>query len=707
MAHRPAKLLSVNVNIGSQITSNTWNCVLSVTPQIHSDSTINGGFYNGTSVVVGDYIATENRGTALQIKTIISQNANTVTCVVEDVENINSIIDENSNGSIIPGDGILFEVINGAPVIYPLPNTLSGSFNGTFPAQLISRFELFNPSGSVQNALTSDMFDVANGVPKLDASGKLPGSKLSGTIDKTIVGLSNVDNTSDLNKPISTFTQNALNLKIDKSSIGINGGVAPLDVNGLVPSNRLPGNVIIAYTDYTSLPDIGEPGKLYVVSSQDKIYVWSGTKYVDITSIQGGETPDVGYTYVAVDQNAFITNKQVVTLLADNLILTIPKSPAYGEEIIILNSYGYSFTLTTGLELPKATIDDSIHDYEVNGNATTYLIYVNDWKVSNSNQSLNINVATEAKSTDYYWPADTIHEIVEEKVYGGKQAFIETWRNVVGGNTLAQQITIFNDYNNSDNYKQIWHPKEGLSLEKIVNFTNLQSIIDLPAVSYVGSLVFSLSNIPEMEIDWRTYETFEQLISVNTNFYKIISSQRIINLLTSNSNFLIEFTESAENHRIRIPIAPLNGNINSSINGQVVEVNGITITVANTSSYDAYKMFDGDPLTFWESGSGNITNQAITFRLPSTKEIFPHTIEFTTSDPLKCPKRVKITCLIESTVYDVAQFILDNTNTNHSFKLTTAGINARTWKFEFLDNWGGDTIKVHKIEMIGWDPTTF
>ena len=32
-------------------------------------------------------------------------------------------------------------------------------------------------------------------------------------IDKTVVGLSNVDNTTDLNKPISTLTQTALNLK--------------------------------------------------------------------------------------------------------------------------------------------------------------------------------------------------------------------------------------------------------------------------------------------------------------------------------------------------------------------------------------------------------------------------------------------------------------------------------------------------------------
>ena len=42
------------------------------------------------------------------------------------------------------------------------------------------------------------------------------------TIDKTFVGLGNVDNTSDLNKPISTATQTALNAKVDNTQSIIN-----------------------------------------------------------------------------------------------------------------------------------------------------------------------------------------------------------------------------------------------------------------------------------------------------------------------------------------------------------------------------------------------------------------------------------------------------------------------------------------------------
>lgn len=48
------------------------------------------------------------------------------------------------------------------------------------------------------------------------------GDKTFQTLDKTAVGLSNVDNTSDLNKPISTSTQTALNAKQDTLVSGTN-----------------------------------------------------------------------------------------------------------------------------------------------------------------------------------------------------------------------------------------------------------------------------------------------------------------------------------------------------------------------------------------------------------------------------------------------------------------------------------------------------
>lgn len=55
------------------------------------------------------------------------------------------------------------------------------------------------------------------GVAELDNNGKLKSTQLP-ELSKNNVGLGNVDNTSDADKPISTATQNALNTKVDKIS---------------------------------------------------------------------------------------------------------------------------------------------------------------------------------------------------------------------------------------------------------------------------------------------------------------------------------------------------------------------------------------------------------------------------------------------------------------------------------------------------------
>lgn len=61
------------------------------------------------------------------------------------------------------------------------------------------------------------------------------GDKTWQTLNKAAVGLSNVDNTTDLNKPISTATQLALNARQVTSQKGQAGGYAPLDSSAKVP----------------------------------------------------------------------------------------------------------------------------------------------------------------------------------------------------------------------------------------------------------------------------------------------------------------------------------------------------------------------------------------------------------------------------------------------------------------------------------------
>ena len=111
------------------------------------------------------------------------------------------------------------------------------------------------------------------------------GDKTFQTLDKSAVGLSNVDNTSDANKPISSATQTALNAKVETSLVGAINGVASLDGTGKVPSTQLPSYVddVVEYANLAAFPVTGETSKIYIALDTNKCYRWSGSAYIEIS----------------------------------------------------------------------------------------------------------------------------------------------------------------------------------------------------------------------------------------------------------------------------------------------------------------------------------------------------------------------------------------------------------------------------------------
>ena len=100
---------------------------------------------------------------------------------------------------------------------------------------------------------------------------------------KADVGLSNLDNTSDLNKPISTATQTALNLKINLADKGVSNGVASLDGGGKVPLNQMAVGAQLykgtwnAATNSPALSDAtGVAGDTYRVTTGGTVNLGSG-----------------------------------------------------------------------------------------------------------------------------------------------------------------------------------------------------------------------------------------------------------------------------------------------------------------------------------------------------------------------------------------------------------------------------------------------
>lgn len=85
---------------------------------------------------------------------------------------------------------------------------------------------------------------------------------------------------------------------ISTSAKGAANGVAELDSNGLVPSSQLPSYVddVLEYNAKSSFPSTGETGKIYVDTSTNLTYRWSGSAYVEISpSLALGTTSSTAF----------------------------------------------------------------------------------------------------------------------------------------------------------------------------------------------------------------------------------------------------------------------------------------------------------------------------------------------------------------------------------------------------------------------------
>ena len=102
-------------------------------------------------------------------------------------------------------------------------------------------------------------------------------------LSKVDIDLSNVNNTSDLNKPISTKTQAALDLKLDASKVGTASGVASLNALGKIPSDQIPSisfssvKVLATEAEMLALTD-AVVGSVVIRTDKNKNYVLAQSK---------------------------------------------------------------------------------------------------------------------------------------------------------------------------------------------------------------------------------------------------------------------------------------------------------------------------------------------------------------------------------------------------------------------------------------------
>ena len=136
-----------------------YKLVMTVTEYAHgSHKTREHKKYNGLDIAVGDWIAGSQDGKCMQIISVSSKTATSVTCIVEDVLRYNTF--RSNTGSPIfsvPGTAILFTLNeSGKPIIDPLPASVVST---DFYPNVTSRFEYFNPAENYRLEKTGHGFE--------------------------------------------------------------------------------------------------------------------------------------------------------------------------------------------------------------------------------------------------------------------------------------------------------------------------------------------------------------------------------------------------------------------------------------------------------------------------------------------------------------------------------------------------------------------
>ena len=163
-----------------------------------------------------------------------------------------------------------------------------------------------------------------------------------GGITKSMVGLSNVDNTADTAKPISTAQQTALNLKADLTYVnsqigGISGGINMITLNSKFPASFAPDDSFsLAWAGTGVIPWVKKDGVMEIgkyldfhsgsgVAGEDYAVRLKAFTYLDNSygklEVEGALTVDSDFQ--------FLGNLKVGTVNDENIILVTPTQVSY------------------------------------------------------------------------------------------------------------------------------------------------------------------------------------------------------------------------------------------------------------------------------------------------------------------------------------------------------------------------------------------
>ena len=256
--------------------------------RVTAGSEVTPGMVTATTNTGAANVATTNTNTFLNITEKVGSNAATVKTSTQITGTGSVTVSSDATGKLTITGSQSIAGNAATATKFATARTINGvSFDGS--ADITLPLASTSVSGTVQlnntltstattHALTAAQGKVLNDNKLAKTENAVSASKLqtSRTISLTggITGSVSFDGSA--NATIATTV----------TGLGAANGIATLDSSGQVPSTQLPSYVddVLEYPNVAAFPTTGETGKIYVETTGNTTYRWSGSGYIKITS---------------------------------------------------------------------------------------------------------------------------------------------------------------------------------------------------------------------------------------------------------------------------------------------------------------------------------------------------------------------------------------------------------------------------------------
>ena len=459
---------------------------------------------------------------------------------------------QNGDYVIYLGNNTFSKIDNTDNTSLQILNNLSDLSNKTTAR---TNLDVYSTS-QVDTALNTKENNIASGT----VSQYWRGDKTFQTLDKNAVGLANVDNTSDANKPVSTATQTALNLKADKVVGAVANNFASLNSTGnLIDSGK-------KSSDF-------EPADITILKEEDVINNLTSTDTNKPLSANQGKVLQDN----KADKVSGATNGNFASLNSSGNLIDSTKKPSDFEpaDVNILKKSNVIDNLTsTNIDLPLSAnqgkvLQDGKVD-KITGKGLSTNDFDNTYKAQLDNFTENSQDAVASTLTDTatidLTYNDELNQITAD-VKDGSINNVKIGTNADISTSKIKQAVItpqVANFSNNDTQDIINNKAQG-------QITNLENLINTRPIGASNGSVYYLTSqasaIPNYELlsfspdnsplDVESITITSTTPKIDRLFHSYISTYEVGNTIINGGNWIFNFygyTSHINNNNFEIDV---------------------------------------------------------------------------------------------------------------------------------------------------------